>query len=176
MTEASEKYRFGPLRSRATRKPFVTCPSVDFFRCKKCGAVLSSYTGVLTSLPICCGTSLERLEFLTPDKNLDLSYTVIGGLNENAIKVSWNNCHNLPHPEWIYLRSFTGGQIKYLQKNRRPPVLFALADEDAYAYCDKDPCGECTFRCKRGFELYFYYPELGLFRLPLERMSTHPKL
>ena len=45
-----------------------------------------------------------------------------------------------------------------------------MADEDAFAYCDKDPCVECTFRCKRGMEIYAYVENIGLIVLPLDRM------
>ena len=51
-------------------------------------------------------------------------------------------------------------------------MVFGLAGEDAYAYCDKDPCVECTFRCKRGFGLYYYFEELGVVYLPLDRMCA----
>ena len=52
---------------------------------------------------------------------------------------------------------------------KRSPLVFALADEDAYAYCDEDPCLECIFMCKRGFVFLAYVEGFGLVRLPLER-------
>ena len=48
--------------------------------------------------------------------------------------------------------------------------MFGCADEDAFAYCDKNPCVECTFRCKRGMEIYAYVENLGLVVMPLDRM------
>ena len=48
--------------------------------------------------------------------------------------------------------------------------MFGFADEDAFAYCDKNPCVECTFRCKRGMEIYAYVENLGLVVMPLDRM------
>lgn len=59
----------------------------------------------------------------------------------------------------------------YHQK-KWPPIVFALADEDAFAYCDKNPCVECTFRCKRGMEIYAYVDNIGLVILPLDRMEA----
>ena len=70
------------------------------------------------------------------------------------------------------------------------PLLFALADEDAYVYCDKDVCLECTFMCKRGFVFYVGVEDMQdgthrtsdqngapltslIVRLPLTRMSPY---
>ena len=41
---------------------------------------------------------------------------------------------------WFGLKTFTGMQHKYVTPKKWPPVVFALADEDAFAYCDKNPC------------------------------------
>ena len=47
----------------------------------------------------------------------------------------------------------------------------ALADEDAYVYCDREVCRMgheyCQFECKRGMVLYAHCTVHGLFRLPL---------
>ena len=103
---------------------------------------------------------------------MQLSYLIFGSQNENAIKAYWECDDPEEKPLWVWLRTFTGGQLKYLSPKKRSPLLFGLADEDAYAYCDKDPCVECTFRCKRGFELFYYFPKRGVLRLPLERMTA----
>lgn len=52
-------------------------------------------------------------------------------------------------------------------------MVFALADTDAFAYCDEDPCLECVFRCKRGFVIYIYEEETGLVEIPLDKMNAH---
>ena len=52
-------------------------------------------------------------------------------------------------------------------------MVFALADTDAFCYCDEDPCLECVFRCKRGFTAYIYDPKAGLVELPLDMMTAH---
>ena len=126
-------------------------------------------------LPSCCGQSMEELiphdaQEFEPD--VKLSYLIFGSVNENAIKAIWECEDYKEKPEWVWLRTFTGGQLKYTTPRKRSPLLFGLADEDAYAYCDKDPCVECTFRCKRGFGLYFYFEKRGLIYLPLERMCA----
>lgn len=171
MSIDNDRFRFGPLRSRSTSKPRISRPEPSFFCCKACGnvmAVMQSGGG----RPSCCGSEMLLLEAGDVQPDDGFSYLIFGGLNENAVKASWPV--GTP-PDWIYLRTFTGGQLKFVGKDKRAPVIFALADEDAYAYCDKDPCAECTFRCKRGFELFFYFPEKGLLRIPLDRMSSHPK-
>jgi hypothetical protein len=52
-------------------------------------------------------------------------------------------------------------------------MVFALADTDAFCYCDEDPCLECVFRCKRGFTVYAYSEGTGLLEMPLDRMTAH---
>lgn len=174
MSDSNEKFRFGHLRCKEIKKPSVQCPEIRFFHCEKCGNLLSTMTDG-NKAPSCCGQSMKELiphkaEEFEPD--IKLSYTIFGSLNENAIKAVWE-CQNFNEkPLWVWLRTFTGGQLKYTTPRKRSPLLFGLADEDAYAYCDKDPCVECTFRCKRGFGLYYYFKDRGLIYVPLERMCA----
>lgn len=169
-----EKTRFGHLRCREIKKPTVECPPIHFYRCKECGNLLHSMSE-LSPLPACCGSPMEELaqkphDSFAPD--IEIGYTIFGSVNENAIRASWTCSDFREKPVWVWLRTFTGGQLKYVSKRKRSPLIFGLADEDAYAYCDKDPCVECTFRCKRGFGLYYYFEKRGLLYLPLERMSA----
>lgn len=191
-----ERYRFGHLRSRETRKPSVFAPPVTFYRCRSCGNLMATMqgaqgnqTGALQGAQEaqpealqgargavrCCEAPMEALAPHAPEEFADeitLSYQIIGSLNENAVKAMWE-CRDLDErPEWIWLRTFSGAQLKYVKPGKRSPLMFGLADEDAYAYCDKDPCVECTFRCKRGFGLYYYFEKRGVIWLPLERMSA----
>jgi hypothetical protein len=76
------------------------------------------------------------------------------------------------HPEWIYLKTFTGGYLKYVMEGKHSPMVFALADTDAFCYCDEDPCLECVFRCKRGFIIYVYDRQTGLVAVPLDKMNA----
>ena len=172
MAESDAKTRFGPLRCRALRKPPFEGPEPRFFRCPDCGSV---FFGVKEGAePACCGEKLEELPRHSPEEfpDLRLSYEIFGSLNENAVRAVWESDNWKEKPAWVYLRSFSGGQLKYVAERKRSPLIFGLADEDAYAYCDKDPCVECTFRCKRGFGLFFFFPERGLIYLPLDRMSA----
>ena len=169
-----EKYRFGHLRCKETRKPSVFAPPVQFLHCPVCGNLVASIREITGEMS-CCGHSMEVLKPHAPEafeEEIRLSYLIFGSLNENAVRAIWECRDEAEKPVWIWLRTFSGGQIKYLKPGKESPVIFGLADEDAYAYCDKDPCVECTFRCKRGFGLYFYFERRGVIYLPLERMCA----
>lgn len=138
---------------------------------------------------LCCGRPAEPL---IPSEEaaeaMGLSYEITGGYNDNAVKVYWRppakgvslSVSSLSpaasvgglKPRWIYLKTFTGGYLKYTGEQKKPPLVFALADTDAFAYCDEDPCLECVFRCKRGFVIYGYSEEAGLAELPLDKMHA----
>lgn len=169
---------FSARRCRDTRKPRAgECPDVVFYRCSTCGA-LFPVTGsqVLEDKKIiCCGKEAERLVPVSPESvsdSLKVSYQITGGYNDNAVKVSWRAAASSQAPEWIYLKTFTGGYLKYVTDTKRSPMVFALADTDAFAYCDEDPCLECVFRCKRGFIIYVYGKQTGLIELPLDKMNA----
>ncbi|MPN48296.1 hypothetical protein SDC9_195903 [bioreactor metagenome] len=113
---------------------------------------------------------MERLPEQSSDKvvsRIALSYEVVGGFNANALRVYWTTSSKEGTPRWLALKTFTGLQLKYVIPGKKPPLVFAFADEDAYAYCDEDPCLSCTFHCKRGFVLYAYLEDCGLVSLPL---------
>lgn len=166
--------RVGPRRYLATAKPRIDRPPVSFFRCSTCGGILTGSLPEGKDCEIrCCGEKTERLapkpaEELT--EGLALSYDIAGGLNENCIRVFWKG----KSPEWLYLETFTGGQYLEIKSKKRPPAVFALAGEDAYAYCDKNPCEKCSFRCKNGFVLYAWYENGGLYFLPLNQIAATP--
>lgn len=169
--------KFGPRRCRDTRKPLASqCPDVTFYCCMECGA-LFPVTGGKESGDreiLCCGKKALRLipkEAEDPGE-LQVTYQITGGYNDNAVRVSWKYASLKAHPEWIYLKTFTGGYLKYVTSEKRPPVVFALADTDAFAYCDEDPCLECVFRCKRGFTIYVYDRREGLIQVPLDKMNA----
>ena len=102
---------------------------------------------------------------------MDITYQITGGYNDNAVRVSWKMKPYGRHPEWIYLKTFTGGYLKYVMEGKHSPMVFALADTDAFCYCDEDPCLECVFRCKRGFIIYVYDRQTGLVAVPLDMPS-----
>ena len=103
---------------------------------------------------------------------MDITYQITGGYNDNAVRVSWKMKPYGRHPEWIYLKTFTGGYLKYVMEGKHSPMVFALADTDAFCYCDEDPCLECVFRCKRGFIIYVYDRQTGLVAVPLDKMNA----
>lgn len=72
---------------------------------------------------------------------------------------------------WVALKTFTGMQLKYIMPKKFPPLVFALAAEDAFAYCNKIPCEECAFRCKSGFELYALIEGIGIVKRSMDRIS-----
>ena len=101
-----------------------------------------------------------------------LSYDVVGGFDANALRGFWKVREAGCEPRWFALKAFTGMQLKYVLPGKRAPIVFALGDEDAYAYCDEDPCVGCTFRCKRGFELYAYVEKIGLVAQSVHREAV----
>lgn len=169
---------FGPRRCRDSRKPSLDqCPEVAFYRCGHCRTVFWHMGISLEEKQLtCCGENAECLSAqeldALPDE-VSLGYQITGGYNDNAVTVSWRTAAIDYTPEWIFLKTFTGGYMKYISNGKRSPVRFALADLDAFAYCDKDPCLECTFRCKRGFIIYVYNEKLGLFQMPMDHMSPY---
>lgn len=166
---SEESRRVGPCRCMASAKPEMVLPKPGFFRCKKCGADFCDFSGK-ASAPACCGEEMQQL--LPADaeelfKTGDLYYDIVGGLNENCIRVFWRG----ETPSWLYLLTYSGGQYMSLNAKKRPPAVFALAGEDAYAYCDKDPCEMCSFRCKNGFVLYAVLDGV-LYAAPINRIAA----
>lgn len=185
---------FSARRCRDTRKPLANqCPDVTFYRCPECGALLPvtggeapeeaasedavpQKSGLGAREIICCGMKADRLKPLgaeAAEAQVRLTYQITGGYNDNAVRVSWRAVKKEYGPEWIYLKTFTGGYLKYVADTKRSPMVFALADTDAFAYCDEDPCLECVFRCKRGFVIYVYSRAVGLVEIPLDKMTAH---
>ncbi|MGN0157640.1 MAG: hypothetical protein ACI39W_00645 [Brotaphodocola sp.] len=170
--------KFGPRRCRDTRKPRESeCPDVVFYRCEKCGALFPVTGGQdMEKIEIlCCGQKAGRLIPAAAEPAADritVAYQITGGYNDNAVRVSWKMNTPGEHPDWIYLKTFTGGYLKYIRDTKRSPMVFALADTDAFAYCDEDPCLECVFRCKRGFIIYVYEKQAGLIEIPLDKMNA----
>lgn len=170
--------KFGPRRCRDTRKPLAgQCPDVVFYRCAECGALypVTGGTNLEEKEILCCGKKAEKLTPIEADSVrdvMDVTYQITGGYNDNAVRVSWKMKPFSRHPDWIYLKTFTGGYLKYVSDSKRAPMVFALADTDAFCYCDEDPCLECVFRCKRGFIVYVYDKQVGLVEVPLDKMNA----
>lgn len=170
---------FSARRCRGTRKPLASqCPEIQFYRCPEC-KTLFQITGSRAMEPqeiTCCRHRIQGLEAVPSEAVADrirLSYQITGGYNDNAVRVSWKSVIPGCIPEWIYLKTFTGGYLQYVMAAKQSPLVFALADTDAFAYCDEDPCLECVFRCKRGFIIYVYSEVTGLVEIPLDKMTAH---
>ncbi len=173
------KQEFGPLRSRASRKPWPECPDIAIYRCEHCCGLYQKlgYKEPVHE-PVCCAAPMVRLEPLQlkdMPPGIHVDYKVVGGFNHNAVQVLWETGHpeTESRPEWVLLKTFSGSYIKYLTAKKLPPVVFPLADEDAYVYCDRPVCERCVFRCKRGFVLYLYFKAEGLLEVPLDRMADY---
>lgn len=166
---------FSPFRSRATFKPKSECPDIDVYHCPACGKCYQAMGYGEHSPPSCCGGTAERLvsvsEAETP-AGFEITYSIVGGLNDDAVQVFWR-CPEGVAPAWIMLKTFTGSYTRYLTPKKEAPMTFAMADEDAYVYCDKKVCECCTFRCKRGFVLYvcFFRPEPLLLEVSMDKLS-----
>lgn len=172
---------FSATRCRDTRKPREKeCPDVTFYRCPDCGALFPVTRGRETPSGseareiLCCGRRAELLLPIPAEEagdNLKVTYRITGGYNDNAVRVAWKAKSREYAPQWLYLKTFTGGYLKYVAEGKSS-MVFALADTDAFAYCDEDPCLECVFRCKRGFVIYLYGRETGLLAVPLDKMNA----
>lgn len=99
------------------------------------------------------------------------SIRMIGGFEGNALEVRWTEHEKATCIRWLVLKTYTGMQVRYIMPDTRQPIVFALAGDDAYAYCDKDPCEDCTFHCKRGFELYAGIEGRGIVTIPVHEPS-----
>ncbi len=197
-------------RTRATWKPRIAEVDLPFFVCAYCGRVHLGVTGHepavysgtgrtliaappyardLQQAPPCCGATMQRMPYVELEKlpeSIKLDYRILGGFNNNAVECSWSIADDRFAPIWVALKTFTGSQMKYVLPKKRSPILFALADEDAYVYCDEQQCLECTFMCKRGFVAYVGIQDRStaesenhiplttfIARLPLTRMSPY---
>ena len=212
---ASAEYSI--TRTRATWKPRVDEEDLAFLQCPSCGLVMQvvsadrraelvgpvrnpqailPYQRIEPTLCSCCGAVLTRAPYVGLEElpeGVSLDYRILGGFNNNAVECSWELDAHRYAIRWVGLKTFTGTQLKYVLPKKRSPLLFALAEEDAYAYCDESPCLECTFMCKRGFVLYAGIEDLEaeqhrpynrngaanspitsfIARLPLTRMSPY---
>lgn len=170
-----QQQEFGPRRSREPKKPKVLGPKLIFYYCGHCGSVFQASSLREGAIPMCCNERMVPLEAKDPldvSDEVFIDYKIKGGYNENVVEVFWKIKKDDICIEWIYLKTFTGGQLKYVTNSKKTSFVFALADEDAYVYCDEDPCLECTFRCKREFEIYVHIKGMGLIKIPLERMQA----
>ena len=189
------KQEFSATRTHATWKPRVTEADIPLFHCPECGHVYQgitdgsplTFSGTGRSLvaelpfqnvaaPLCprCGKPLESIPFIEHDNlpdGIELDFQFRGGFNNNCVKIKWDIRDTARYQlQWVLIKTFTGSQLKYVHEKKYSPLTFAFADEDAYCYCDSDPCEECMFRCKFGMCAYCFIMGLGLVHMPFDRM------
>ena len=171
-------------RTRATWKPRVTDADMPFFTDKD-GNTLVALSGDADAVYTGTGRTLvgeppyahlndavesnnDPIDFIEVEdlpEGIELDYQISGGFNNNAVYFKWKIADKTKYQiTWVALKTFTGMQLKYVMPKKFPPLLFALADEDAFAYCNKIPCEECAFRCKSGFVFYANIKGLGIVR------------
>lgn len=149
------------------------CHVPKFFICQHCGNLVAMVENAGAKI-ICCSQPMNDLAPNTVDAPSEKHLPVITftGFSANAATVGIGS---VPHPmteehhiEWVYLKTVQGGQFKCLAAGQDPVVTFALADKDAYAYCDRPICKmgseHCMFKCKRGFAAYAYCNLHGLWK------------
>lgn len=186
---ASNEFRI--TRTHATWKPRVTAEDIPFYAADDSDDVFvglggeieahTSGTGrsLIMELPYTSvryeNTRIEHESLLTAadlPEGISLDYRIDGGFNNNCIVFSWSIDNVERYAiKWICIKTFTGMQIKYVTPKKRSPLIFSFADEDAFAYCDKMPCEECAFRCKSGFCAYVCISNLGIVKIPIDRVS-----
>lgn len=189
----------GPTRTHATWKPRVIETPLTFLHCKKCGRVFlqedsggpieNPGTGRdrISILPLepptqpvtCCGEPMETLPVVEWDDVADriqLDHETLGGVNSNCLRIHWEVQQEGYEPRWACIKTFTGHQTKYITPDKNSPLTFALADEDAFGYCHDNPCRECVFRCKNGFELYVYVEKIGICHSDMLRILSQPMM
>lgn len=175
---------FSPLRCKLPRKPWIKHAVLHFWHCKNCARLLHEYLSedhsavtctAPSPAPECCGHPMQLLQpqpVQGATNLLNLDYEIVGGFNNNAIRVRWNTATDTP-PLWIALQTYTGVYLKHISPTKLPPVVFPLADEDAYAYCDKDVCEQCLYCCKKGCTIYAYTGEHIMITLTMDKISQY---
>jgi len=181
---------YSVTRSKATWKPRVVETDISFFHCEKCGSIFQGVSDSraathetkersslaclpyqrLSSIPVCCYMEMKQIPLIERKdlpESIKLDYQIVGGFNNNAISLIWEFSSKEFSLEWATLKTYTGIQTKYVLPQKGPKLIFALADEDAYGYCDEDPCLKCVFACKRGFVLYAFVKNFGLVKITL---------
>lgn len=184
----------GPTRTKCTWKPRTLETPLAFYECPECGTIYTMHDSreeitapgrgrdkiLMPPLngpcqaPYCCGTETHRMPYLDAEEikdTFEMDYQIVGGVNMNSIKVNWFTKDAKLKPRWVTIKTFTGSQTKYIMPDKFSPLIFALADEDAFTYCHDNPCHECVFRCKSGFEIYMYVEGLGIVRRFMDRIS-----
>jgi len=113
-----------------------------FFICKHCGNIITfvENKGVPVS---CCGENMTELVANTSDGAYEKHVPVVE-IDENKVVIKVGS---VPHPmlaehhiAWVYLKTNTGGHIRYLEVGAEPVACFKLCDNEtpevAFEYCN----------------------------------------
>ncbi|MCZ9147238.1 desulfoferrodoxin family protein [Escherichia albertii] len=165
-------------RIKNSTKPAFIQREPVFYHCSHCGQFFIQPGNNNNEMQHrCCSETMEILHAKNTDTDTPLAkehrpqMTISGGFESNTLSV----CTGMPphsmteehHLAWIYIYTFQGGQFKFLQPGDIPEATFALAEKDAYVYCDRRLCkgSKCKFNCKRGFTAYCWCNQHGLWKL-----------
>ena len=172
-----------PTRTRASWKPGVSSHPLPFFRCTECHAVLCA---VDDAADLRIDRSLRREDATLPSPETRSPLRAADGSWS-----AWSRFPTANAPVLDRLRSGRRSRreraARSMELDKRSSAALGRAQDvhrravevraarekaaarirvcrrgRAYAYCGKDPCRACTFRCKRGFHLYAYLDGLGL--------------
>lgn len=155
-----------PLRCKVSRRPGKLLAELHFFLCPSCGRLLWEL-GPAEQSPSCCGRGLEELCPLPAPPRY--SYEIRGGFDNNAVLLFWEG----EPPRWAGLQTFTGFYAKIAGEGKKAPLVFPLADEDAYVYCGRQQCAKCLYACKKGCALYISEGGGRLFILSLDEIAEY---
>ena len=113
-----------------------------FFRCSKCGNIVSHYvtSGVKV---MCCGEEMQELVPNSTDAAGEKHVPVVT-VSENKVTVAVGS---VAHPmteehliSWIYLETNLGGHERFLTASDAPKAEFVLAEGEkalrAYEFCN----------------------------------------
>jgi superoxide reductase len=175
---APRAIRGASTRIKNSTKPKFANPQPLFYRCTHCQRLVIDEVHGQASQPLsCCGEPMAELVAGDETSPLFAQHQplieVSGGFDANVATVTIGEpLHEMlanHHIEWVYLYSFQGGQVKFISHQKQAQITFALSDEDAYVYCDREVCrgSRCKFNCKRGFTAYVYCSQHGFWKKSL---------
>ena len=115
---------------------------MKFFKCEKCGKIISA----LTEKPcpsICCGEEMKEIVANSTDAAGE-KHVPVYKVNGNIVEVTVGS---VPHPmeeahfiQWVALETEQGNQRKVLKPGEKPVAQFALLEGEkvlgAYEYCN----------------------------------------
>ncbi len=147
-------------RSKRDTKPHITAPSPMLFKSEDGQTYWDILGGNAPQ-----GMQMESAKAPGESTRYKIHYAFVGGKNHHSVDVQVEGAEAGHHDiRWIYVKSYTGGQIRFIQPEEEARALLAMAEDDAYMFCQNDPCIECAFACKVGFEIYAYSESEGLLK------------